>query len=205
MISTIIFDFDGTIVNSFDSTIKSLKYISSKTKYKLSEDEIKSYLLYKDLKEIIKEFRVNIVQIPFILWKIRSDFKKNIKSIEIYPEIKEVIEELNSKYKLILLTSNNKKNVEYILKKENLNFFKEKYFKASLSNKSKFLSRILKKNKLSKEEVIYIGDEVRDFNACKKVNIKIISVSWGFNSKKLLQKNNPNYIVNSPKEILNIL
>jgi len=36
----------------------------------------------------------------------------------------------------------------------------------------------------------------------KKAKIKIMVVTWGFNSEKLLKKNKPDYLVNSPKEIL---
>lgn len=50
--------------------------------------------------------------------------------------------------------------------------------------------------------VVYIGDETRDVEAAKKVGIEIISVCWGFNYKEILQTLNPNFIVESPEEIL---
>jgi phosphoglycolate phosphatase-like HAD superfamily hydrolase len=33
----------------------------------------------------------------------------------------------------------------------------------------------------------------------------IISVTWGFNGKQLLEKSKPNYLVDTPKEITKII
>ena len=46
-------------------------------------------------------------------------------------------------------------------------------------------------------ETLYIGDEVRDIDACRKTGIRIISVTWGFNSKEALCRKNPDFLVDS--------
>jgi phosphoglycolate phosphatase-like HAD superfamily hydrolase len=52
--------------------------------------------------------------------------------------------------------------------------------------------------------MIYIGDETRDIEACKKINVPIIAVSWGFNSHKSLASHSPTYLINNPKELVEI-
>ncbi|MBC8014963.1 MAG: hypothetical protein H7X79_04380, partial [Sporomusaceae bacterium] len=52
---------------------------------------------------------------------------------------------------------------------------------------------------------IYIGDEVRDVISCKKVSIKVIAVTWGYDSLDYLLENKPDFIANKPEEILNIV
>lgn len=54
-------------------------------------------------------------------------------------------------------------------------------------------------------EVIYVGDETRDVEAAKKVGVKVIAVTWGINSEKILRKQNPDYLIVKPKELIEVL
>jgi phosphoglycolate phosphatase len=62
-----------------------------------------------------------------------------------------------------------------------------------------------KKHQIHHSEVIYVGDEDRDIIAAKKAKIKNIAVSWGYNSKNKLRQLNPDFLVNSPKEMVSYL
>lgn len=60
---------------------------------------------------------------------------------------------------------------------------------------------MMKKYQLKNDEVIYIGDEVRDIHSCKKLWIKIIAVIRWYDNEQLLEENKPDSIVHTPKEI----
>ena len=62
--------------------------------------------------------------------------------------------------------------------------------------------KAMKKFRLNKENIIYIADEIRDIDACRKAGIKIISVCWGFNSKAALSVKNAEYLAEIPADIL---
>ena len=55
------------------------------------------------------------------------------------------------------------------------------------------------------ENTVYIGDSEVDVVTSKNAGLPCIAVTWGFRDKKVLEDLNPEYIVDSPKEILNIL
>jgi len=59
--------------------------------------------------------------------------------------------------------------------------------------------------KLYTEDVIYIGDEVRDIEAARAAGIKIASVTWGYNLESILTENKPDYIVTQPRDLLNLM
>ena len=63
----------------------------------------------------------------------------------------------------------------------------------------------MKINKLTPEEVIYVGDETRDIEASKTIPIKVIAVSWGFNSAEALAKQNPDFLIQKPSELLKVM
>ena len=54
-------------------------------------------------------------------------------------------------------------------------------------------------------EAVYVGDEVRDIVACRRIGMPIISVTWGFNSADFLASAGPNHLAQSPEELRQIL
>ncbi|WP_425343062.1 HAD hydrolase-like protein [Priestia megaterium] len=64
------------------------------------------------------------------------------------------------------------------------------------------LNNYIKKTKTPNKDIIFVGDEHRDIVACKKSNIKIISVTWGYDFEVLLNEANPDFIVRKTKRNL---
>ncbi|MCX6748158.1 MAG: HAD-IA family hydrolase [Candidatus Pacearchaeota archaeon] len=123
--------------------------------------------------------------------------------LKTFKDIPQVIAKLHKNFRLGILTSNSKENVEMFLKNNDIkNYFDFVFSDSSIFGKAVILKRLLKELELKKNEIIYIGDENRDIIASKKVGITSIAVTWGYNSKDLLIKEKPDYMVGSPKEIL---
>lgn len=54
-------------------------------------------------------------------------------------------------------------------------------------------------------DTVYIGDSEVDIETSKNAHIPCIAVTWGFRDKDVLKQLNPQYIVNEPKEIIDII
>jgi len=201
----IIFDFDGTIAN----TLPVIKQIIIRLAYSFgfktpTEDQMDQYRS-KQYKKIIKELQIPLYKIPFLLQAGRNKMSNSIHHTNIFPGIKECIQRLiNNKLTVGILTSNSKINVEIFLKKHHIPI-KIIHNELNLFGKDKALDRLIKQYKWDKNQVIYIGDEVRDIEACHTVGIDVIAVSWGFNQKELLEKFNPTVIVKHPNDIYKYL
>ena len=76
------------------------------------------------------------------------------------------------------------------------------YSGTTLFGKHKVINQLLKQDHWEREAIVYVGDETRDIEAAKKSKIKMIAVSWGFNSKEVLAAHTPDFLVNHPKELL---
>lgn len=201
MSKILIFDVDGTILNSLDLLIDCLYLNMNKYGVQVSKKGLYNLIENKSLHDIIREFKLNKLHILYIVWKIKRDFNKRNSEVKSFEKIKSLFEYLKEKgHKLFILTSNNKEFVETILKRENLIFFDKKYYKSSLFGKAKYIQKIIDKNKLEKEDIYYVGDEIRDIEASKLAGVKCISVSWGYNSKKLLVDFKPDYLVENIDE-----
>jgi len=204
--TTIIFDFDGTIADSLDFFVEFIYNEANKLGYELTQKEIKYMIRNESLKDIIKKYKLSKIHVMYLVYKLRHDFKKVLEKVEIFEGIDVLLKDLDSKYDIYLLSSNDKKHILNILVKYSMNdYFKQSYFKSSLFGKHLILKRILNKNNLEKNNVIYVGDELRDFESCEKIGIDCINVSYGFNSKKLLETKNKKYVVNSIDELKKLL
>ena len=69
-------------------------------------------------------------------------------------------------------------------------------------------NNIFGKDKLLRKmgrQFVYVGDEVRDVEACKKAGVKMIGVTWGFNTKEALKKAGADYLVDNRTELRKLL
>lgn len=197
MIKYIVFDFDGTIADTFEI----MKEIA-KSEFKDISD--KDFELLKDegISGMMKRKNIHIWELPKLV--LRFTFKmKNKENVKLFPEVLESLKILSKSYKLGIVSSNSEENIIQNLKKHNVqNLFDFIFSQSSIFGKDKVLKKMCKKYQINSSEVIYVGDEDRDIIAAKKTKIKNIAVTWGYNSEKKLRETNPDYLVNSPKEII---
>ena len=201
----LIFDFDGTIAESFKTILKILRSISKDFGIdKITDRDIKKFK-EKGVSQSIRDLKIPLIKIPVIAKKVKEKLNKDIINLNSFSGLKEVLLELKKrKYNLGILTSNSKDNVEKFLKRNDLDLFEFIYSDSSLFGKDKVLKNLLRKQNIKPSEVIYFGDEIRDIQAAIKLNVKIVAVSWGFNTKKALEKYKPTYLVEKPSEILTL-
>ena len=60
-------------------------------------------------------------------------------------------------------------------------------------------------NDLRKSEVAFVGDEVRDVEAARKVGMTVVAVTWGINSRQGLADANPDFLVDTAEELIKLL
>jgi phosphoglycolate phosphatase len=206
MIKAILFDFDGTIADALPVLLKIVNKMSKKYGYHKVEknqiDELKNHSIRQALKE---DAKMSFYKIPFFMNDVRKELKKKREEVKIFPGVKPLLLELSKDYWIGIITKNSKTNVDCFLKKYNIDYIDLIVTDTSMYKKHHAIKKALQKLKIKNSEAIYVGDEIRDILACKKIKVKIISVTWGFNSKKALLKEKPNYIVDRPKDILEIV
>ena len=122
-----------------------------------------------------------------------------------FKDMKELLGRLSAYYRIRIFTSNSEEVVRYIMARYDFRPVDFIHSGIPILEKDKTLKELLLSEGLSLHETIYIGDEVRDIDACRHAGIRIISVCWGFNSKAALERRMPDYLAESPKELLSLL
>jgi phosphoglycolate phosphatase len=203
-IKTIIFDFDGTIADSLGVFIKTYNDLAGRYGYKKAESpDIFRY--HSTFEFITKVIQVPFYRLPFYYLRAKKIFRTRIHEAKPFLGMKNLLDVLAKKYTLGLLTSNFKESITDFVKRENIDDFAFIFSGASIFGKHHDIKKVMKERGLKKEEIIYIGDELRDIHACNKIGVKIIAVTWGFDSRWILERGHADYIVETPKEILSIL
>lgn len=172
---------------------------------KIKENDVE-YLRGKRPREILKYLGISIFKLPFVIRKTRQEINSHIAllspSVDILPILKLLKE---NGCHLGIVTTNIEENVRKFLHANNLDLFDFFYTAKKVFGKDRTISKIIKKMNIEKSTVYFVGDEVRDIEAGKKVGIKTIAVSWGYNTRDALGKEHPDYLVDSPAELEKII
>jgi len=202
---SIIFDFDGTLADSLRVMLRA--YASLSQKYQLgdvSEQDIQKMRAMTPF-ELLHFIHLPIYKLPFFLFQAKGKYKEFASEIRPFPSIAFVLMELQKKYSSHILTSNDQSVVLQFLQENDMNCFESITSEPNIFGKDHSLRKVLKEIHVSPESALYIGDEVRDIEACRKVGVPICSVTWGLNAKEFLLKHKPEHIIDQPEELLEIL
>ncbi len=199
----VIFDFDGTIADSFD-TVVNIAYRLTKNQ-QLADTARVAWMRDNNmgLAQAIKNLNIPKWKWPWLLMRGRSMMAKQIHQVPVFPGIDEVLKTLRQdEFKMLIISSNSRSNVDkFLLEKGLLPYFDRVYGGAGLFNKAKVIKKLLKFENLQPHEVVYVGDEVRDVMAAKQAGVPCIAVAWGYNSHSLLADSGPTFVVNTPAQL----
>ena len=202
----IIFDFDGTLANSFPVVLNMLDELAQKfnTK-KLDHADIPRLRNYTPQK-IMKIHNVRLWKVPAILKFTRTRMRSDAHRIHKFDGIDEVLRELHERnIKLGIVTTNTRGIVEQVLGPEIFKLISYFLGEVSLFGKPKALKKMLTLSGVENSETLAIGDEIRDLDAATKVNIPFGAVLWGFASPEAMGARNPNFTFSQPGQILELI
>lgn len=200
-----IFDFDGTICDSYVETLRVLNELAPAFRFRALQETQFEGLRDQGFAEFTKTLAMSHYKIPFVLHFGRKLMRKKMHLLKPFGQLPEVILELKSRgYFLGILTTNSQTNVEAFLRKHGIHVFDFVRGGSSVLGKARLLEEILQERGLSASNTVYVGDEARDIVAARRVGVRCIAVTWGFNSLRLIKEATPDLIVSSPTELLNV-
>ena len=195
----LVFDYEGTIVNSELAILNGIKYALSYFNYPSPTDEILRNNIGKPLLPLFGEYTGNhdpnfhkkLLE-TYRNWYIEASQKDEIKDY-LYPDAYDVIKKLFKDGYLLGIATNKSRNglLEGLERHQLLNFFS--CLKTVHDTKPKpepdMGLEIISEMKVFKSNVLMIGDTINDALMSKNCDIKFIGVNWGFNDKETLMKN----------------
>lgn len=203
---TVVFDFDGTLADTMSVVIKIANKFADHYGYRKIPMSDLPKLREKKPSEVLRHLGISIFKLPIIARKIRFEMNKEIVRLKTPVDLRATLLNLKeSGCVLGILTTNSRENVTEFLKNNDLELFDFVYSGRAVFGKSRLLKKLMKDKTIPHDDPIYVGDEIRDIEAAKKAGIRVIGVSWGYNSKNALLKAKPDHVIENPEEIESIV
>lgn len=201
----IIFDFDGTLADTFPAVIEVFEDVTRQPR-PLTKAEIQQF---KHLSgpELLEVFRVPKWKVPYLFFRGRRMLRAHMNDVKPHAGMAEVIRELHGMgIPLYIVSSNSSENISTYLKKYGLSeYFDAIYGSASPFAKARKLLKLIGRENLDIENSWCVGDETRDVIAAHTIGVHIASVSWGYNSRESIEAKKPDVIVDTANELLQVL
>ncbi len=203
----IIFDFDGTIADTFDLALEIYNRIAPEYNCRPAGPDDHELLRTKKPQELLKIYGVSRLKLLSLLLRVRKELSRHIPDIKLVTGMDASLREIrNAGYRMGVLTSNSVKNVRSFMAINDLSgVFDFIYSGKSLMGKEKVIRRLLLHENIPADRVIYIGDETRDIEASKYAGIPVVAVSWGLNRRDVLASLSPDRIADTPEELPGLL
>jgi len=198
-----IFDFDGTIVDSFEYV---LHFLSKEAGHPEPKGAEADKYRRKSMRAMAMMLGIPWWRLPKLFFKGRRVMRARMDNLHAFHGMEHVIKALHADgHKLYLISSNSSRNIRKYLTRQDLKHcFRAIYGGAGILGKMNMIKRLRLRFRI-KEKVYYIGDEVNDMASAKAVGAGTVAVTWGFADRKELEDAGPDYIADTPDELITYL
>lgn len=206
MIRYVLFDFDGTLVDSKDAVVTAFNRIAGKYNFKTIQPEELEYINSLSMLDRFLYLKVPLYRLPFLRKEMLTIYEEQIRHVPVIPGMAAVLDTLRgSGLKIGILSSNDPAIIRSIMELNGIAPPDDIYCSGKIFGKDRVFKRFLREQKLHRDEVLYICDEQRDITACDKAGIKPVWVSWGFEMADVLERGAGLTVAHSPDELLSVI
>jgi phosphoglycolate phosphatase len=197
-----IFDFDGTLSDSFPWFLSVINAVADKHKFQRITDDRIDELRCVGAGELIRLLGVAKWRIPLIARDMRKRKAQQIDRIALFAGVERMLCELRARgVTIAIVSSDSEDNVRAVLGELDQHIA---YFAcgAGLFGKTAKFQRILELTGISVDDTISIGDEIRDIDSAREAGIDFGAVSWGYTSAKALNARAPNFMFSRMDDVI---
>jgi phosphoglycolate phosphatase len=201
-VTTVIFDFDGTLANSVDLMFDLYNSHTDQFGYLPVEREEFPVLRRLGYAKTMRLKKIKARRLPKIVAVLSKEMRKSMDRVKPYEGIIDTLKDLQKNgFSIGVLTSNQSALVEDFFKKHNFPNFDFVVSEKTIFGKDKALKKIIRRFEIEKDKVVYVGDEPRDVTASHKAGIRAIGVSWGLAGTEGFELITPDALVHTPSEL----
>lgn len=201
----ILFDYDGVLADTLDDLIHfgqiacdRLGVKHAVTKDDLSNLEVMSFSTFGRACEVPEHLNADFVEISLTL------FAEKTTPPNIFTGISEVIKYFSQNHKMGIVTTNSSQNVNAFLAQHGLaNFIHAVYGVDTAGTKAQKI--LMAQNQFLEKKVFMIGDSLSDIRSAREASVTSIAVIWGHQSLEKLKTGDPDYVIDSPSQLIEII
>ncbi len=209
MSKVVIFDFDGTIADTFPIILDIFHKVERRTVPLSQEEEILmrgAALMQVRLRAVIKaasKLNISFWRLPFVFAISQFLLKKRMNEVQPFVGMPELLRSLSSeKVELFIVSTNSAGNIKRFLRAQDLSdSFVKVYGNVRPRNKAKVIRHIVRWRKAPEGQAWYVGDENRDVMAGHAAQVPAVAVTWGYNDLKQLNNAEPTHVITNTAQL----
>jgi phosphoglycolate phosphatase len=208
----IIFDWDGTLINSIDWITSCLQHAAVQYDCPIPEPQaakdVIGLSIYKAMQTLFPEADKQM-QEQLVGSYSRKYFSKQISREDLFPGVYEMLMQLNEEgYRLAVATGKTRAGLQEALQAtgtEELFCITRCADETASKPDPRMINEIIQHTGTAKERSLMVGDSIHDLQMARNAHISAMAVSCGAHSAEFLQQYNPLLCLQQPTELLNII
>ncbi|UAY37638.1 HAD-IIIA family hydrolase [Moraxella osloensis] len=203
--SLIIFDWDGTLMDSVGLIVDAMRYAAEKHGLTVTDEATKSIIGIALVDAFPILFPNDSDKYDELLATYSEYYVKHCDNDKLFDGIKELIQDLHAQGKtLAIATGKKRKGLQRVLPNSGIQaFFTLTKTADETAGKPNplMLEQILVETGTRIEDAVFIGDSIHDIRMANNINMDSIAVSYGCEKADVLVNENPAMLVNSVSEL----
>lgn len=201
----VVFDFDGTLCDSLPSMIVRFNLLAAKRGFRPMSEEHIERMRPMTPRDRVRFLGVRWYQIPGVARHMRETWQADLHKMRCFSGIPELLFSLRDRgIQIGVISSNSAENIREFARQQQLPEFTD-IRSTDLFGKHRALRRYLSQHKVSANEVIYVGDETRDAEACRRISLPFVGVTWGADKPEAFASFAPRAVVDRAADLQALL
>ncbi|MET3891707.1 phosphoglycolate phosphatase [Bosea sp. OAE506] len=199
----IIFDFDGTLADTFPWFTAVLNDVAQRYRFRRIEAHEVDSLRGYSARQLLDHLGIKPWKLPFIARHMRRLATDDGEPAPIFPRIEPMLRQLGAAgFVLAIVSSNTERNIRRALGPELAGLFSHFACGAGLFGKAAKFRQIARRAAVEHDRCLCIGDEIRDGEAAREAGMAFGAVGWGFTSSAALEALAPEFLFSDMDEIV---
>lgn len=203
--SLIIFDWDGTLMDSIGLIVDAMRYAAEKHGLTVTDEATKSIIGIALVDAFPMLFPNHSDKYDELLATYSEYYVKHCDNDKLFDGIKELIQDLHAQGKtLAIATGKKRKGLERVLPNSGIEpFFTTTKTADETAGKPNplMLEQILVETGTRIEDAVFIGDSIHDIRMANAIQMDSIAVSYGCEKANVLTKEQPTKLVTTINEL----
>jgi phosphoglycolate phosphatase len=184
-----IFDFDGTLADSFPFFLSVFNTIADRHGFKRIDIANSAHLRHYGMRQLMEHVGIPAWKLPAASKTFMAMMKENAASIALFDGVAEALRFLHAQnVQIAVVSSNSEHNVRTVLGSELAALVVQFDCGMSVFGKASRIRAVLKRCGLEPREAIYVGDQGTDADASRKAGVDFGAVHWGFATIEALRQ-----------------
>ena len=201
-----IFDFDGTLADSFPFFVSVFNQIADQHGFGRIQAGEAQALRHHDMRAIMRHVGMPAWKLPLASTSFVQLMRENAAGIPLFDGVGEVLHALErAGVRLAIVSSNSEQNVRLVLGPALSGLFSQYECGMSVFGKAARLRKVVRQAAVAPAQALYVGDQVLDAEASRQAGVAFGAVSWGYAPIEALRRAGVDHEFGVPRELLGIV